>query len=99
MRFDWDPDKARRNLAKHRVSFAEACEPFLDALVIVIDDESHSVSEDRYIAIGRSTKRRVLFVVRAKRDGDTIWIISARKATRREVSDYEDEIKDRLQNR
>ena len=99
MRFDWDAGKAKKNLAKHGVTFAEACEPYLDPLVIVIDDESHSISEDRYIAIGRSTKRRVLFVVHARRDGDTIWIISARKANRREVSDYEDEIKERLKNR
>lgn len=96
MRFDWDPDKAKRNLAKHGVSFEEACEPFFDAFVILIDDEAHSQDEDRYIAIGMSSKNRVLFVVHTIRAGDTIWIISARKATRREVTDYEAEVKERL---
>ncbi|HEX8343017.1 MAG TPA: BrnT family toxin [Tepidisphaeraceae bacterium] len=97
MRFDWDAGKSKSNLAKHNVSFQEASETFFDPLVVLIPDEAHSTdAEDRWIAIGLSTKRRVLFVVHAYRDEEVVWIISARRASRQEVNDYEDEIKERL---
>jgi uncharacterized protein len=99
VRFDWDPGKAKSNLAKHRVSFEEACEVFFDPFVITMEDDKHSANEDRQISIGIASKRRVLFVVHTLRDGDTVWIIGARKATKREVTDYEDEIKERLGDR
>ena len=45
--FEWDPTKAARNLALHRVSFAEASTVFRDPLEVTIPDPDHSKSEDR----------------------------------------------------
>ena len=45
--FEWDDDKARTNLAKHRVSFEEASTVFGDAMSITIPDPVHSQTEDR----------------------------------------------------
>jgi uncharacterized DUF497 family protein len=84
--FEWDPDKAASNLRKHGVRFAEAVTAFEDdATLTMPDDEPH---EERFIAIGMGSLGRVLVVVYTARD-DRIRIISARKATRREQSQYE----------
>ncbi|WP_373500763.1 BrnT family toxin [Desulfococcus sp.] len=49
MRFEWDPEKAKRNLEKHGVSFEEAVTVFYDPLSATFDDPDHSVGESRYI--------------------------------------------------
>ena len=81
--FEWDPAKARRNLAKHRVSFHEASTAFGDPLSMTIGDPLHSKEEDRFVLIGRSCRNRVLVVVHTEREG-RLRIISARPATRKE---------------
>ncbi len=96
MQIDWDPGKAKRNLVKHGISFDEASEVFADQFAITVSDLKHSENEDREQTIGLSTRLRVLMVVHTLRKGKTIWIISARKATRREVNDYEAELKNRI---
>jgi len=45
MRFKWDPEKARRNLKKHGVSFDEAVTAFYDPLSATFDDPDHSDEE------------------------------------------------------
>jgi len=42
MRFEWDPEKARLNLAKHGVSFEEAATAFLDPHSLTNFDPDHS---------------------------------------------------------
>jgi len=74
--FDWDEEKARANLRKHKVSFAEAASVFLDPLALTFLDPDHSDEEDREITIGPSSKRRILFVSHCERN-DRIRIISA----------------------
>jgi uncharacterized DUF497 family protein len=81
--FEWDPKKARSNLAKHGVSFDEASTVFKDDLSITISDPLHSEDEERLVLIGRSYRDKLLVVVHTER-GDRIRIISARPATRRE---------------
>jgi len=81
--FEWDPNKARRNLKIHGVSFDEACTAFKDTLSSTIHDPLHSDEEDRFILIGNSSRNRLLVVVHIER-GDTIRIISTRKATKKE---------------
>jgi uncharacterized DUF497 family protein len=81
--YEWDPAKAAANLKKHRVSFEEAASVFLDPEALTFWDPDHSDEEEREITIGRSARRRMLFVAHAERD-DRIRIISARRATRRE---------------
>ena len=87
--FEWDPDKAVSNLAKHRVSFAEAESVFTDVHSSEIPDPDHSWTEQRFILMGQSYRGRVLVVVFTER-GDSIRIISAREATRRERKWYEE---------
>ena len=87
--FEWDRAKASRNIRKHRVSFEEAATVFGDPLSRTIEDPQHSAQEERFVTIGGSNQRRLLVVVHTDR-GDTIRIISARTATRRERKSYEE---------
>ncbi len=85
MRFEWDPAKDAANEAKHGLGFEEASELFAnggDYLEIL--DDPHSVEEERFIAIG-PIRRGIVLVVWTERDGDTVRIISARFASRREI--------------
>jgi hypothetical protein len=90
LRFEWDEAKAGINLSKHGVSFLEAQTVFLDPLARVFDDELHSVGELREIIVGHSSDGRLLLVSFAEREIGLVRIISARRATRRERSDYEE---------
>lgn len=87
MRIEWDPDKAKVNELKHGIRFSEVDSVFYDPLGVTIEDET-SDSEVRHITFGVDMFGRVLAVVYTWR-GDVIRIISARKATHREKSDYE----------
>ena len=88
MSYQWDPNKAKSNLKKHGVSFADAVGVFEDENAITIEDENES--ESRFITIGRDFLRRILVVVYTFR-GVIIRIISARKATARERKIYEEQ--------
>jgi len=85
MLFEWDDRKAAHNLQKHQVSFEEASTIFDDVWMLTFDDPDHSFEEQRFISIGVSDRRRVLFVAHTDRD-DTVQVISvcgntARKET------------------
>jgi uncharacterized DUF497 family protein len=85
--FQFDPAKTAGNLRKHGVSFADAEGVFYDPLAIHQRDH-HSGDEERFVAVGMDSMGRVLVVVYTLR-GDDIRLISARRATRREVKEYE----------
>ncbi len=89
LRFEWNEDKARQNIEKHGVSFEEAATVFGDPLSLTIDDPLHSREEDRFVTIGEMANRDLLVVVHTER-GDSIRIISARKATPPERRTYEE---------
>ncbi|HEX3988384.1 MAG TPA: BrnT family toxin [Verrucomicrobiae bacterium] len=89
MSFEWDPTKAKTNLAKHDVGFEEATTVFGDPLSLTIPDPDHSEAEERRIVVGASHGGKLLVVVYTER-GDNIRIISARKAGRRERKQYEE---------
>jgi uncharacterized DUF497 family protein len=89
VRFEWDPAKAARNLAKHGVSFEEAATVFRDPLSRSSRDPDHSAGEERFITFGVSTSGRLLLVAHRERD-DTIRIISARAARPSERTIYEE---------
>jgi hypothetical protein len=89
LHFAWEDNKARLNQKNHGVGFDEAETVFLDPLARIFDDEAHSVQEEREIIIGCSSNNRLLLVCFTER-GDMIRIISARKATKKERSDYEE---------
>ena len=87
--FEWDDKKAKRNFEKHEVSFEEAQTVFFDEMAIQFWDEPHSDTEDRFLMLGLSNKLRILLVVHCFRESDsTIRIISARKATKKEMAEY-----------
>jgi len=88
VKFDWDDDKYLINIKKHAVSFEEASSVFIDGLSLTIADPLHSYGEERFIIIGQSVKNRLLVVVHTDL-GDTIRIISARLATKKERKIYE----------
>lgn len=90
MRFEWDPNKARINFRKHGVSFPEAATVFDDPLATYYEDPDHSTTERRYLTIGRSSKGRLLHIAFADR-GEHIRIIQARKLTKNERKQYEEE--------
>ena len=90
MAFEWNDEKARTNLEKHGVSFEEAQTVFDDDDAGIKDDPDHSVGEHREIIVGRAASRRLLLVSFTER-GENIRIISARTATRRESTLYEEE--------
>ena len=89
MKIEWDPKKAKLNLKKHGVSFEEAATALSDPMAATGADPDHSVTEDRYITFGVSEKGR-LVVVSHTEEGETIRIISARKASKGERKIYEE---------
>jgi hypothetical protein len=89
LEFEWDPQKAAANLAKHTVSFEDAATVFGDPLGRIKSDPRHSVEEERLVLLGRSQTKHLLAVMYVDR-GEAIRIISARRATRRERRDYEE---------
>ena len=88
MQFEWDTQKAKRNLKKHKVSFDEAMTVFYDPLSATFDDPDHSANEERFITIGYSSHSRLIVVSHTER-GKTIRIISARPATVHERKRHE----------
>ncbi len=95
MIFEWDENKARTNLEKHKVSFEEARTIFSDPLLLTFVDERHSDKEERLLSIGLSESNRVLLAVHTEREEQeeviVIRIISCRKATTAERKRYEEE--------
>ncbi len=89
MEFEWDERKAASNWKKHHVSFEEAASVFADPLAAIFDDEIHSVEEQREIIIGHSAADELLLVCFTERAG-AIRIISARRATKREHRNHEE---------
>ncbi|KZZ60057.1 MAG: BrnT family toxin [Oleiphilaceae bacterium] len=89
-KFEWDANKAASNIKKHGVSFEEAKSVFYDNAARLIPDPDSSEGEERFILLGQSSYLKTLVVCHCYRDSeDTIRIISARKADKRESKQYE----------
>jgi uncharacterized DUF497 family protein len=87
--FEWDPGKDASNIRRHKVSFEDASTVFSDENALLINDPDHSLEEDRFILLGLSSSLRVLIVCHCYRaKGQSIRIISARKADSQERRDY-----------
>ncbi|MBV8357357.1 MAG: BrnT family toxin [Deltaproteobacteria bacterium] len=91
LRFTWDEKKAATNLPKHHVSFEEALTVFADPLAHIFDDDEHSSDEPREIIIGHTAKHRLTVVYFTQR-GETLRLFGARRATRKERRDYEENV-------
>lgn len=85
--YEWDPHKARSNFNKHGVHFADAVTALEDDCALTIQD-AYSETEDRWITLGTDGLGRLLVVVYTWR-GERIRLISARRATPGERTQYE----------
>ena len=89
LRFGWDEVKNAENKRKHRVSFEEAQTVFYDDRAILIEDENED-NEERFLLLGLSATLRLLVVCHCYRGRDqVIRLISARRASRSELRNYE----------
>jgi len=84
--FEFDPAKAKANLRKHGVAFSDAEQALRDPNALTIEDPD-AEDEQRFITLGMDAIGRVLVVIHTQR-GEPIRIISARKASRREMENY-----------
>ena len=92
MKFEWDENKNVINIQKHNVSFEEAMTVFKDVKAVLLYDENHSETEDRFNIIGMSQLSNLLIVCHCYHESDTIIrIISARKPNKNESKLYEEE--------
>ena len=87
MYYEWDIAKNLENVRKHKVNFEQAKMALEDSYRLCFYDEAHSQNEDRYIILGNA-EGRILFVSIVWIDEDTIRIISARLANRKETKAY-----------
>ncbi len=88
MECEWDPAKARANLTKHGVRFADAVAALEDDSALTIDELDPS-GEHRWITVGMDALARLLVVVYTWR-GDCVRLISARRATPAERRQYQE---------
>ena len=92
--FDWDSQKARANIRKHKIRFEEAKTIFYDPNLVTYPDKFHSDYEERYISVGYSAQSRILLVVHTEYEQAenmlVIRVISSRKATPMERKYYEE---------
>jgi len=84
---EWDPAKARSNLAKHGIGFGDAATALGDRFAISIPDDPVP-GEKRYVTVGADAQGRILIVSYTYRK-DRVRLISARRATRSERKYYE----------
>ena len=86
VQIEFDPAKARANLAKHKVSFAHAEHALRDPSAVTIEDPD-AEEERRFVTLGMDALGRILVVVHTPRE-DRVRLISARKASRGEAAQY-----------
>jgi uncharacterized DUF497 family protein len=84
---EWDPAKARANLRKHGVDFADAVIALEDDLALTIADPD-AEGEERFVSLGMDAGGRLLVTVFTLR-GKRVRLISSRPATRAERRAYE----------
>src|SRR3990170_6483046 len=82
-KFEWDKGNIEKSYKKHGISPEESEELFLDESVLLQEDIKHIQTEGRYIAIGKSSQKRILFAIFTIR-GEKIRIISVRIAKKKE---------------
>jgi len=91
--FEWDPVKGRGNLTKHGIAFERAATVFLDPEALSRLDEEHGQDEERWITLGFDRAGTLLVVCHTygqeTETGARLRLISARKATRNEIKQYE----------
>ena len=88
--FEWDKGNIDKNWLKHEVSPAECEQIFFNQPLVIQDDITHSKTENRFYALGRTDSRRTLFIAFTVRNS-FIRVISARDMSRKEREVYNNE--------
>jgi uncharacterized DUF497 family protein len=86
--FQWDRWNIDKSYKKHGITPNETEEVFLDENVKIKKDIRHQEQEDRFIAIGKTTENKMLFVVFTMR-ADKVRVISGRMANKKEKEVYQ----------
>ena len=89
MGFEWDEAKRLVNLDKHGIDFIDVPEVF-EGDIVTLEDDRYSYGEQRFVTFGLLQGRVVVHTDR----GESIRIISARKATKNEQRSYFQELAD-----
>lgn len=92
MRFEWNEQKNQRNTAKHGISFEEARGVFEDPLHVSLLDHRFNYFEERWVTIGIAGDKGIVVAAHLyfdDNDEEVVRIISARRATKQEVVQYE----------
>ena len=87
MRYQWDKNKAESNFKKHKIDLADAVSVLEDDWALTIKEQILN-DEQRFVTLGIDLFGRILVVVYTYRNSD-IRLISARKATKKEIKEYE----------
>jgi uncharacterized DUF497 family protein len=92
--FEWDPAKATNNASKHGVTFEQAIEVFKEPMALTLYEDVESTSdEDRWVTLGLVNNQHYLLVVHTYHEPSgnnvAIRVISARRATKHEIKQYE----------
>jgi len=88
--FEWDAQKAARNIRKHGVTFENACEVFFDPFVRMMDPEYHN-GQIREAIVGLTMNWKLLYVVYTIRKNEIFRIISTGTVTKYERRQYEEQ--------
>ena len=91
MNFEWDAEKARKNLEKHGVRFEIAEAVFIDPNHITVIDDRFDYGEERLVTVGQTYDGLLVVVTTERGEGWITRIISARKATKQERKAYHDD--------
>jgi uncharacterized DUF497 family protein len=92
--FTWNETKNKENLKNHGLALSEAVPVFLDPFLVTVFDETHSsLKELRWKGIGLLGNMLLLAVIFTGKKDNTIHLISARQATRKEKEDYRENIR------
>ena len=86
MKYEWDKSKAKINLRKYGVDFADAVISLEDENALTIEDFDQN--EQVFKTLGMGSFLNILYVIHTDRNGDITRIISARKADRKQIKQY-----------
>jgi len=90
MNFFWDQEKEKNNSQKHGISFVFAQRVFDDPYALSWLDHRFSIPEERWLTLGYVGNLLIIVAhtYRSNENAETIRIISARKATKKEQEIY-----------
>ena len=91
MKFEWDEQKRRRNIAKHKIDFVDVSSVF-DGPMVVWQDTREDYGEDRWIGIG-FLRNILVVIVYNEVDDETTRLISVRKANRNDRKTFRSQVR------